>query len=128
MRSQMAEGLARHLAREGMVEVRSGGTNPAGFVHPAAVRAMTERGIDISRHTSKPLDLKFIESADAFITLCGPMDDACPRRLAARALDWAQPDPSWGGEAEVRKVRDDIERLITGLFEDWGVLRADRSA
>lgn len=125
MRSQMAEGLARHLARPGSVEVRSGGTNPAGFVHSGAIRVMKERGIDISSHASKGIDLSFVERADAFVTLCGPLDDACPRRLSQKALDWTQPDPSWGGDEEMRKIRDTIEAKIAALYEKWGVLRED---
>lgn len=125
MRSQMAEGLGRHLARPGTVEIRSGGTQPAGFVHPRAVRAMKERGVDISGHTSKIIDLTFAESADAVISLCGPLDDACPRKIIERTLDWSMPDPSWGGDEEVRKVRDRIEAKIVQLYQEWGVLRED---
>lgn len=125
MRSQMAEGLARHLAKPGTVEVRSGGTDPAGYVHPAAIRAMDERGIDIRGQVSKALDVEFGLQADASVTLCGPMDSACPRPLAKKALDWAQPDPSGGGDALVRRVRDDIERRIIALFREWGCLRED---
>lgn len=125
MRSQMAEGWARHLARPGTVDARSGGTNPAGFVHPGAIRAMRERGVDISHHTSKPLDVEFARGADAFITLCGPLDDACPRAVARTAIDWATPDPSWGGEAATRRVRDALEARIVGLLREWGTLRED---
>lgn len=123
MRSQMAEGLARALARPGTVEVRSGGTEPAGFVHPKAIEAMRERGIEIGHQKSKPLDLQYAASVDAFITLCGPLDAACPRPLAKRALDWSMPDPSWGGDEEVRRVRDAIEAKIIVLYRDWGVLQ-----
>ncbi len=125
MRSQMAEGLARHLARPGLVEVRSGGTDPAGFVHPAAVRLMRERGVDISHHTSKRIDVDFASQADAFVTLCGPLDGACPRALANRALDWYMPDPSAGGDSEVRRIRDALEARIIALYRAWGVLREE---
>jgi len=52
-RSQMAEGLARALGGD-RVEVWSAGIEPKG-VHPLAVRAMAERGIDIARQSSKDL-------------------------------------------------------------------------
>lgn len=125
LRSQMAEGFARHLARPGTVEARSGGTAPAGFVHPKAVRAMQERGIDIGHHTSKTLDLDFARHADAFITLCGPLDDACPRAVAERAIDWSLPDPAGADDATVRRIRDVIEEKVRRLLEEWGVLRDD---
>ncbi len=50
-RSQMAEGLLRHLAGE-RFDVFSAGTRPAGL-NPNAVAAMKELGIDISGHRSK---------------------------------------------------------------------------
>lgn len=62
-RSQMAEGFARASG----VEAYSAGTEPAGYVHPLAVQAMAEKGIDISGHTSKRLDLDLAESMDAVI-------------------------------------------------------------
>lgn len=125
MRSQMAEGLGRHLARPATVEVRSGGTNPTGFVHPRAVRAMRARGIEIAHQTSKPLDLAFAAKADAVVTLCGPLDDACPAPILPRVVDWTMPDPSWGGDADVVRVRDAIEGRIVDLYTRWGVLRMD---
>jgi len=54
VRSQMAEGLMRHLGR-GSFEALSAGTNPQGL-NPMAVEAMREWGIDISHHESKPAD------------------------------------------------------------------------
>jgi arsenate reductase (thioredoxin) len=123
MRSQMAEGLGRALARPGTVEVRSGGTQPAGFVHPKAVRSMKRRGIDITGHHSKPLDLEFARDADAIVTLCGPLDDACPAILFPKVIDWTMPDPSWSDDAEVDQIREAIERKLVALYRDWGVLR-----
>lgn len=124
-RSQIAEGFARAYARPGAVEVRSGGTQPAGFVHPGAIRVMREKGIDISRQTSKPIDLAFAGQAEAFITLCGPVDDACPARIAQRAIDWSLPDPSWSTDEEQRRIRDLIEQRVKELLGSFGALRAD---
>ncbi|HLE47090.1 MAG TPA: arsenate reductase ArsC [Candidatus Thermoplasmatota archaeon] len=124
-RSQIAEGFAKAYAKPGTVDVRSGGTNPSGVVHGGAIRIMKERGIDISRHASKIIDLEFADRADAFITLCGPMDDACPARIAKKAIDWNLPDPSWSTEDEQRRIRDTIEERVKRLLEDWRVLRAD---
>jgi arsenate reductase (thioredoxin) len=49
-RSQMAEGFAKHYARQKNldVEIRSAGTHPAGYVHPDAIAVMREKGIDIT--------------------------------------------------------------------------------
>lgn len=126
MRSQMAEGLARALAKPGTLEVRSGGTNPAGFVHRKAVRAMAARGIDISLQSSKPIDLGFAASADAVITLCGPLDAACPANITDHVVDWTMDDPSWGTDPEVEAARDALEARIVRLLGAWGILEQER--
>lgn len=124
-RSQIAEGFAKAYARPGSADIRSGGTIPSGLVHAGAIRLMAEKGIDISGHSSKAIDLAFAAKADAFITLCGPVDDACPARIAKRAIDWNMPDPSGSDEAERRRVRDEIETKVKRLLKDLGVLRED---
>ena len=53
-RSQMGEGLLRHLAGD-KVDVFSAGRAPSS-VNPVAIRAMRERGIDITRHSSDHFD------------------------------------------------------------------------
>ena len=45
-RSQMAEGFLRQFDEN--LYVRSAGTNPSGRIHPKAVQAMAEEGMDIS--------------------------------------------------------------------------------
>ena len=121
-RSQIAEGFGRAYAGPGTVEVRSGGTNPSGIVHPAAIRLMREKGIDIAGQHSKLLDLEFAAKADAFVTLCGPLDDQCPRPLAQRVVDWSMEDPVGASEDEQRRVRDAIEAKVVHLYSQWGVL------
>ncbi|MFM7282421.1 MAG: arsenate reductase ArsC, partial [Planctomycetia bacterium] len=54
-RSHLAEGILRQVAGN-LIEVASAGSKPAGYVHPLAIRALGEIGIDISAHTSKHLD------------------------------------------------------------------------
>ena len=80
-RSQMAEGFARALGA-GKVSAFSAGSRPSGRVHPAAVRSMRERGIDLAEHVSKRLeDLPQGVTWDFLVTMgCG---DACPH-LPAR--------------------------------------------
>jgi arsenate reductase len=75
-RSQMAEGLLRHLAGE-QVEVLSAGTRPAG-VNPHAVRAMAELGIDISGQRSKSVDEFAGQQFDWVITVCDHAREVCP--------------------------------------------------
>src|SRR5438445_11970179 len=82
-RSQMAEGLLRHLGGD-RFEVMSAGTE-ATRVRPLAVRAMEEIGIDISRHESKTVDRYLDERFDLVVTVCGEAD-LCPIPPAAKRV------------------------------------------
>lgn len=116
-RSQMAEGLLRHLGGD-RFEAFSAGTE-ATQVRPLAIEAMAELGIDISGQESKTLDRYLGEPFDAVITVCDQAAEACPVFPGAtRRLHWSFPDPSkaTGTEAEqlavYRTVRDAIRRRI----------------
>lgn len=102
-RSQMAEGLLRHLAGD-RYAVWSAGTRPS-TLHPLAVQAMAERGIDISRHHSKHVDQFVQQPFDYVITVCDNAAEQCPVFPGrAQRLHWSFPDP-----AAVRG--SDLERL-----------------
>jgi arsenate reductase len=75
-RSQMAEGLLRHMAGD-RFEVFSAGTRPAGL-NPNAVKAMAEAGIDISGHRSKSVDEFAGQQFDCVFTVCDNAKEACP--------------------------------------------------
>ena len=120
-RSQMAEGIARSLAPEG-VRITSAGSQPT-LVRPQAIRALEEIGIDITGQSSKGMDQ--IEGAppDVVITLCA--EEACPAWLQpALRLHWPLPDPAGAGETEeeemaaFRAVRDELGRRLGLLFGD----------
>jgi arsenate reductase (thioredoxin) len=116
-RSQMAEGLLKHLAGD-RFEAHSAGTE-ATHVRPLAIRAMDEIGIDISGQESKTLDRYLEESFDYVITVCDDANEACPFFPgAANRLHWSFEDPSRveGSEEErlavFRSVRDRIRERI----------------
>ena len=123
-RSQIAEGLLRHLGNE-RFEVFSAGTE-ATFVRPMAIQAMAELGIDISHQQSKKLDRYLGESFDDVITVCDTAAEACPTFLGAtRRRHWSFEDPSkaTGSETEqlgvYRQVRDEIRsRIENELLSD----------
>ena len=120
-RSQMAEGFLRALAGE-RFEVASAGTE-ATRVHPLAIRAMDEVGIDLRGHSSKTLDGFLGEAWDYVVTVCDRAAEQCPVFPGpARRTHWSFEDPSaaTGDEDErlaaFRKVRDQIgERLRAWL-------------
>ncbi len=116
-RSQMAEGLLRHLAGD-RFEAHSAGTE-ATFVRPLAVRAIAELGIDISGQESKALERYFEEPFDYVVTVCDAANEACPVfPKAKRRLHWSVEDPSraTGSEEErlevFRSVRDELLERI----------------
>ena len=114
-RSQMAAALLERHA-DGRVRVRSAGTAPSDEIHPGVVSAMAERGIDLSSERPKGLRDDAVREADVVITMgCG---DACPVFLGTRYLDWELPDPADKPLAEVRPIRDDIERRVLELLRE----------
>lgn len=117
-RSQMALGWCDHLAA-GRAIVWSGGSEPADQVNPAAVAAMAEVGIDISREHPKPWTEEIVQTADVVVTMgCG---DACPYFPGKRYEDWALEDPAGQGVDAVRPIRDEIEQRVRGLLAELSV-------
>lgn len=117
-RSQIAEAYLRHFAGE-RVDAESAGTQALG-VHPLAVRAMAEVGIDISGQRSKTLD-DVRGPFDVVVTVC---DALCPIPPGAELkLRWKFPDPTLGSGSEerrlarFRRVRDGIRRRVEALAE-----------
>ena len=117
-RSQMAAALLhRHAA--GRVVVRSAGSAPADTVNPAVVAVMAELGLDLSREFPKPLTDDAVRAADVVITMgCG---DACPVYPGKRYLDWDLDDPAGRDVADVRPIRDEIDRRVRALLVELGV-------
>jgi arsenate reductase len=121
-RSQMAEGIARNLAPDG-VRISSAGSEPSR-VNPFAIRALEEIGIDASAQHSKGMDdIRQADGpeVDAVITLCA--EEVCPAWLGeAYRLHWPLPDPAaaTGRDDDVldsfRSVRDELSRRLTKLF------------
>ena len=112
-RSQMAEGWLRALAGD-RFEAASAGTE-ATRVHPLAIRAMAEAGVDIAGHASKTLERFVAEPWDWVVTVCDAANERCPVFPARTTrVHWSFDDPSRavGGEEErlavFRRVRDEI--------------------
>lgn len=115
-RSQMAEGLLRALAGE-RFEAASAGHQPT-TVHPLAIAAMAELGIDISHHRAKNVTEFLGQSFDYVVTLCG--EDApgsCPFFPGGKNyIHFPLPDPARGNIEDFRKVRDVLQNWIEQTF------------
>jgi arsenate reductase (thioredoxin) len=108
-RSQIAEALYERLGGE----ARSAGSRPERELHPEVVEALAEIGIDVSERRPKQIDSADVEWAEVVVTMgCG---DACPVLPGKRYVDWNLPDPAGRPLADVRRIRDEIERLVDDL-------------
>ena len=116
-RSQMAEGLLRHLAGD-RIAVASAGVAPTQ-VRQEAIEAMKEIGVDISNHRSKSVDELITQAFDYVITVCDNANQQCPLFPGAcRRIHWSIEDPAAvAGDDETRleafrRARDELrERL-----------------
>ncbi len=114
-RSQMAEGLLRHMS-QGRFEVFSAGSNPRSL-HPYAVRVMAAMGIYISHQRAKHFDEFHGQSFDYVITLCDRVKEKCPSfpgNPEPVHLHWSLPDPSLieGSEDEKYAVFEQIAQQL----------------
>jgi arsenate reductase len=116
-RSQMAEALLRRAGGDRFV-VASAGTEPRA-VHPLAIRALADVGLDISAARSKSLTEFVDQPFDAVVTVCDRARESCPVFPgAARTLHWSLDDPAEaiGTDEErlevFRATRSEIERRI----------------
>lgn len=122
VRSQMAEGLLRHLAGD-RFEVASAGVSPSR-VRPEAIKAMSEIGIDISGQQAKAVDVFSNQEFDYVITVCDNANEHCPvfPRTTER-IHWSFDDPAAaeGDEnsrlAVFRRVRDEILQRLRSFID-----------
>jgi len=126
-RSQMAEGMLMHYGKD-KFEVFSAELEPS-YVHPLAIKAMAESGIDLTGQHSKTVNELLEEEFSYVITVCDSAKERCPVFPGKyNAIHWSIEDPASaeGTETErmkdFRRVRQDIlERInhfISGLCEE----------
>ncbi|PQO33797.1 arsenate reductase ArsC [Blastopirellula marina] len=117
-RSQMAEALWAKLG-QGEWEAHSAGSKPSGYVHPLAIAAMQELGIDISAYQSKSAQEFQQQPFDLVVTVCDNAKETCPVYPGAKeTLHWPFEDPAdaTGTDDEklptFRRIRDEIRAKI----------------
>lgn len=121
-RSHMAEGLINHDLGDRW-QAYSAGTQPTGYVHPLAIRALAELEIDISGNVSKSTDDFRDMPLDVVVTVCDDAAENCPVWLGqGKRVHIGFPDPAKarGTEDEqmavFRQVRDDIREQVVGYL------------
>lgn len=116
-RSQMAEGFFKKYAPEGF-KVKSAGTKPVSQINPVVVKAMKEVGIDINHQKSKELTDDMIRSSDPIVNI-GCMDRSfCPTIFVPKVIDWNLADPKGESIERVRKIRNEIEKMVKELVAE----------
>ena len=116
-RSQMAEGIAKHLS-EGKISIQSAGTKPENEVTPFAVDVMKEIGINISHQEPKIITADLLSTSTHFISMgCGVLE-TCPVPIGVPNIeDWNIEDP-WGKDINFfRKTRDIIKEKVENLLK-----------
>lgn len=114
-RSQMAAALTE-MHGQGLIDVRSAGSEPADQVNPVAVEAMAELGVDITSRQPKLLSNEAVRESDVVITMgCG---DACPVYPGKQYLDWELDDPAGQDLEAVREIRNEINRRVLDLVQN----------
>jgi len=122
-RSQMAEGLVNHFLGE-QWEAVSAGTAPSGYVHPLAIQALADLGIDASGQRSKSTDEFRGVTFDVVITVCDHAAQNCPVWLGKgrrKHLGFPDPAAATGNEDEqlavFRRVRDGLRQQVFAYLE-----------
>jgi arsenate reductase len=122
-RSQMAEALLRRLAGQ-RFQVCSAGVR-SGVLHPLAVTAMAEVGIDMNGQRSKSVNEYAGSWFDYVITVCDEAQEECPVfPTAGRQLHWSLPDPAAAQGDETarldafRRVRDDLAARVRQFISE----------
>ncbi len=125
-RSQMAEGLINAQLADRFVAF-SAGTQPAGYVHPQAIAALREIGIEISQQRSKSIAEFRQAPFDVVITVCDDAAANCPVWLGAgQRVHIGFPDPAAAPAEQqaqqFRAVRDAIQERLLGYLRAWQTL------
>jgi arsenate reductase len=125
-RSQMAEGWINHLLGDRW-SAQSAGTVPAARVHPLAVRAMAEVGVDISTAVPHHVAARLAETWDLVVTVCDSAHEACPTfpgRIERLHMSFGDPTSAEGNKDErmavFRRVRDEIRDQLLPVISERG--------
>lgn len=121
-RSQMAHGFLQSFDKS--LTVCSAGTQAAGKLNAGAVKVMAEAGIDISGHTSDPVEKYLDEKWDYVITVCGGANETCPTFTGKvkHRLHIGFDDPSHAVgtpefiNSEFHRVRDEIKQRFYEFY------------
>lgn len=122
-RSQMAAAFAERerteRGLEDVVEIHSGGTDPADTIHSEVVQAMDDVGIDIGNKTPKYVaDLDQLKKSNYLITMGCYISEFNPAQYGVESIEWDLTNPDGQDMETVRRIRDEIESKVEKLFDE----------
>lgn len=126
-RSHLAEGILKSAIGD-LFRIESAGSKPAGYVHPLAIRALAEIGIDISSHRSKHLDEFLDDPIETVITVCGNADQVCPMfpgQVNRHHFPFDDPAHATGSEEGQMAVFRRVRNEIVAVFGAYAAGRRD---
>ncbi|MDT8402119.1 MAG: arsenate reductase ArsC [Bacteroidales bacterium] len=123
-RSQMAHGFLESF--DDRLDVATAGTEASGKLNPKAVEVMKDIGIDISHHSSDPVDMYLGDVWDYVITVCDGANEVCPvftGKVKHRLhIGFEDPSNATGTEefihSEYLRVRDEIQKAFYKLYTE----------
>jgi arsenate reductase len=115
----MAEAIVNARLGENW-EAFSAGTKPTGSIHPKAIAALAEIGIQHSGRTKSVDEFRDVD-LDLVVTLCDSAQEECPVWLGkGKRLHHDYPDPAKTDDmGDFRKVRDDMAREIVTMLKSY---------
>ncbi len=123
-RSQIAEGLLRHLAGDHF-EVFSAGVEPSQ-VHPMSIIVMQEIGVDITSQHSDDVKNYLDIGINIIISVCDHAAQTCPTFPGeVQRIHWSVKDPYHGWDVDesklpdYRRTRDELKDRIEGFLQNY---------
>jgi arsenate reductase len=117
----MAEAMLAAMSKR-RFQVRSAGAHPRDRVHPLAIAAMDEVGINIRNHYPKPVHIFKHDPVKVAICVCDEASAACAAMPAhIEKLHWPIPDPAkaTGNEEEQLRVFREVRELLHEKIREW---------
>jgi arsenate reductase len=113
----MAEGFANHYGKSWLI-AHSAGTSAVGFIMPNTIQAMQEKGIDVSRQSSKGFRDVDLKAMDWIVVMEPALAELVPKSSPnAEKIIWLIPDPVGQSLDVYRKVRDQIELEVVQFLD-----------
>jgi arsenate reductase len=127
-RSHLAEAILHDRLGDSF-RVESAGSRPAGYVHPLAIRALAEIGIEAGHHRSKHLDEFLDGQVETVITVCGNANQVCPTfpgQISRHHFPFDDPAHAEGSEEERMEVFRSVRDQILAVFSAYAAGRLDQ--